>query len=645
MKVAPYYVLLKRLFYIFYLCLFISCNHSFLPFQANEWKSDWEMRWMPFSEIHSVFTASTESVKEYLPYNIPYISMEKNQNRILIARRKITNISNISSPSLYIRGGGQILSIYVEDKKLSEQYKIEELSNENGLKFTKLTYNTRYFPVINLDPLDEGKYLYILFYSEKNFPIGFSETPLLADQTENYKALVNRNQSFAGLGFFFLVLGVFSSYLYLRRKKKAIIAFTIFSLLSGIHFMAQVGFWGYFWYNYFHLNFYIFVITLFSIPVSGLYFFDKLFGVGRWNIIRMLWQFQLIFSIGILTLSFFEAITYTIAFVTFFWVAIPALILQVFVACAEYFSGKPRAWLLILGSMCLLLFNLHDILATMGKIDSLVRLSPWGFFLFVLSLSLYGEEIFRNSEVKYAALQKEIVTASRIQNAILPPNPPKWENFEIAVYYQPSHEVGGDFYDFQALGNKKYGILIADVVGHGLGASIIASLSKFSFFQNHTHWKNPSFLLSSMNDDLVKRSQGRFTTASYFYIDLEKMKYIVSSAGHPSFFHYKKDKGVVSEIKPKGRPLGILEDLIFMEEEHPISPGDQFLLYTDGLPEEMGPGNEEFGTDALKELFQLNAGLSPEVALKKILESFHLKVGLLGAPHDDITMLYVSVKG
>jgi serine phosphatase RsbU (regulator of sigma subunit) len=279
----------------------------------------------------------------------------------------------------------------------------------------------------------------------------------------------------------------------------------------------------------------------------------------------------------------------------------------------------------------------------MGYINSLSRLSPWGFFLFVLALSLYGEEIFRNSEVKYAALQKEIITASRIQNAILPPSPPTWEHLKIAVFYQPSHEVGGDFYDFQALGNKKFGILIADVVGHGLGASIIASLSKFSFFQNNTHWRNPSFLMSSMNDDLVKRSQGRFTTASYFYIDFEKMKLIVSSAGHPSFFHWSKSNNIVSEIKPKGKPLGILENLHFVEEDFHFEHGDQFLLYTDGLPEETGTGMDEFGTETLLDLFASVAGTTPEIAVNKIVSTFRAKIGLTGLPHDDITLIYLDV--
>ncbi len=620
-----------------------GCKTTIFPFHSIDWKNGWEMRWIKSEEAVHFTPEQDQNSQIYTPYKIPYMSLDTSPNKYLLIRKKIEGISLLKDPSIFFRGGGQILCIYVENQKIAEQYSLKEIANTFGEKKYEIEFNTQFFPVVPLPRESEGKYIYILFYTYQNLPVGFSESPLVSNQTENYKALVNRNQILAGLGFFFLILGIFSSYLYLRRKKKAIIAFTIFSVLSGIHFMAQVGFWGYLWYESFELIFYTIVLTLFTIPIAALYFFDKLFGIGRRNIIRMLWQFYILFSFVILSLSFTQVVSFTFAFVTFTWVAFPSLVLQVIVAWNEFSSGKPRAWILVLGCLCLLFFNLHDVLSAMGLINSIVRISPWGFFLFVLSLSLYGEDIFRNSEVKYASLQKEIITASRIQNAILPPSPPTWDRLKISVYYQPSHEVGGDFYDFQALGENKYGVLIADVVGHGLGASIIASLSKFSFFQNNLHWRNPAFLLSSMNDDLVKRSNGRFTTASYFYFDFEKMKLVVASAGHPSFFHWSKRTNSISENKPKGKPLGILENLTFIEEDFTFQKGDQFLLYTDGLPEEIGNGKEEFGTPALLALFQRVASKNTVEALEELMQGFRESIGWNGLPHDDITLLYLEV--
>jgi len=631
-----------RFIYFGFILVLLSCNPVSKTKAIEDWRSDWEMRWLELEEADRFSVQSENESKSYKTYRIPYLSLAQPYNKVMVARRKWVGLHGVESPSLFLRGGIRLLSVHSGDKLLTRQfYFSSEGADPTGKR--KLEFDPGYLPIVRLPKENVGEYVYILFLSERNFPVGFTETPVYSDLISNYKMMANRNQSFAGLGFFFIVLGVFSSYLYWRRKKRPIIAFTIFSVLSGLHFMAQVGFWGMFWYDSFVINFYIFIITLFSIPIAGLYFFDKLFGIGRWNIIRMMWQFHILFSIVILTLAFLEVIPFSVALITFAWVTLPSLILQVLISWGEIAAGKPKAWILALGSVFLLIFNGHDILVAMNILQSITKLAPWGFFLFVLFLSLYGENIFRDSEVKFISLQKEIVTAARIQNAILPPNPPKWENINISVYYQPSHEVGGDFYDFQALGNKKYGLLIADVVGHGLGASIIASLSKFAFFQNHNYWQNPSFLLSSMNDDLVKRSQGRFTTASYFYLDREKMRFVIASAGHPSFFHLVKKDGSIHEIKPKGKPLGLIENLVFAEEEYSFETGDRFLFYTDGLTEETGKGMEEFGIQNLKTLFSQFSDLLPDLAIAKIISEFQAMMNLQGLPHDDITLIILEV--
>ncbi len=637
---------LRPFFHIsFVICLplFFSCSDVFLPYHAEDWRSGWEMRWVDEERFFEFSPDEENKAPGYKQYRIPHISMEHPTGNIFIARKKWTGGGENEHPSLYIRGGARLYDIYCGSEKISRQFSLEKKADASGNITYQRKYDSSFFPVIALPESCKNQNLYVIFFSENNFPVGFTESPVYSDLTSNYKALENRNQSFAGIGFFFIVLGVFSSYLYLRRKKRSLIAFTIFSLVSGLHFMSQVGFWGYFFYDDSLPDFYIFVLTLFAIPISGLYFFDKLFGVGRMNIIRMLWQFHIVFSIVILTLAFSGAVTFTLALITFAWVSLPSLILQVLIAWSEIVSGKPRAWILAIGALILLVFNGHDILVAMDLVHAIGRLAPWGFFLFVLSLSLYGEHIFRDSEVRYVALQKEIVTAARIQNAILPPSPPNWENMKIAVYYQPSHEVGGDFYDFQALGNRKYGILIADVVGHGLGASIIASLSKFAFFQNHQYWTNPCFLLAAMNDDLVKRSQGRFTTASYFYLDREKMHFTVSSAGHPSCFHWSRSKGEINEIKPKGHPLGILENLSFFEEEYPFEVGDKFLFYTDGLTEELDKTGEEFGSEKLKKCFFDAVSLPSNLAVHSIIDEFKKELSLDGLPHDDITLIILEV--
>ncbi|EMY70409.1 PP2C family protein-serine/threonine phosphatase [Leptospira vanthielii] len=622
---------------------FASCFDSLLPYKSVKWSHGWEYRFLTDEELAYFQPAIEDLSLEYQPYYIPYVSLEKPMTKYLSARIRFRDSSGYPKPSLLLRGLVTYFDAYCGETKLQSEFFRSAISDPLYPRETVI-YNRSFVPVLLLPEDCLGSYVYIVFFSEGILPLGFSEPPLYGDPTDHYKAIANRSQSFASLGFFFLILGLFSFYLFERRKKKQLLAFTWFSSISGIHFLSQSGFFGLFYYDTVLFSFIIFIFTLFLIPISCLYFFDQLIGSGRWNVIRMMWQFHVLFSMIILTLAFTETISMSVAILTFIWLCLPTLVIQIIVAWSQMVAKKPKAILLVIGASALFILNAHDILSSLGILDSVPRSSHWGFFIFVICLTLYGENLFRISEVKYGTLQKEIVTAARIQNAILPPSPPRWEQMDISVYYQPSHEVGGDFYDFQALGGKKFGILIADVVGHGLGASIIASLSKFAFFQHYKHWSNPSFLLSAMNEDLVKKSFGRFTTATYFHIDMEKGKFMVSSAGHPSFFHWKAESKELIEIKPKGKPLGILPGLTYAEEEYTFQPEDQFLFYTDGLTEEENSDRLEYGEKRLAKSFIETITKQSIDPMAKVLENFHYFTGLSGSPHDDITVIHLHVK-
>lgn len=633
----------RILFVLLPLFCFGSCFDSLLPYKSVKWSHGWEYRFLTEEEVTYFQPAIEDLSLDYQPYHIPYVSLEKPMPKFLSARIRFRDPLGYAESSLLLRGLITFFDAYCGDVKLQSEFFYTPPSDPligEGV----ITYNRNFIPILQLPKECLGRNLYIVFFSEGILPLGFSEPPLYGDPTHHHKAIANRTQAFASLGFLFLILGLFSFYLFERRRNKQLLAFTWFSCTSGIHFLSQSGFFGFFYYDSILPSFIIFIFTLFLIPISCLYFFDQLIGSNRWNVIRMLWQFHVLFSIVILTLAFTETISMSMALVTFIWLCLPTLVIQIIVAWSQMAAKKPKAILLVIGASALFILNAHDILSSLGILDSVPRSSHWGFFIFVICLTLYGENLFRNSEIKYGTLQKEIVTAARIQNAILPPSPPRWEPMDINVYYQPSHEVGGDFYDFQALGGKRFGILIADVVGHGLGASIIASLSKFAFFQHYKHWSNPSFLLSAMNEDLVKKSFGRFTTATYFHIDLEAKKFMVSSAGHPSFFHWKSESKELVEIKPKGKPLGILSGLTYGEEEYPFKPGDQFLFFTDGLTEEENADRLEYGEKRLAKSFLETIAKDPIDPMAKLLEDFHYFTGLAGAPHDDITIIHLHVK-
>lgn len=299
------------LIFLFPLFSFVSCFDSLLPYKSVKWSDGWEYRFLSEEESAHFQPAIEDLSLEYQPYHIPYVSLEKPTPKYLSARIRFRDSLGYPKPSLLLRGLVTFFDAYCGETKLQSEFLRLPPAEPSGV--SPVIYNRNFVPVLELPNECLERYVYIVFFSEGILPLGFSEPPLYGDPTDHYKAIANRSQSFASLGFFFLILGLFSFYLFERRKKKQLLAFTWFSSISGIHFLSQSGFFGLFYYDTILPSFIIFILTLFLIPISCLYFFDQLVGSGRWNVIRMLWQFHVLFSIVILTLAFTETISMSVA--------------------------------------------------------------------------------------------------------------------------------------------------------------------------------------------------------------------------------------------------------------------------------------------------------------------------------------------
>src|SRR5438046_5862400 len=112
-------------------------------------------------------------------------------------------------------------------------------------------------------------------------------------------------------------------------------------------------------------------------------------------------------------------------------------------------------------------------------------------------------------------IQKELETARQIQLSILPSAVPKIEGLDIAARYIPMTSVAGDFYDFIVVDEKRLGILIADVSGHGMPAALISSMLKIALAGQRSQAGDPAAVLSGLNDALYGKFQGHYVTAAY----------------------------------------------------------------------------------------------------------------------------------
>jgi len=241
-------------------------------------------------------------------------------------------------------------------------------------------------------------------------------------------------------------------------------------------------------------------------------------------------------------------------------------------------------------------------------------------------------------------LENELLIARKIQQSFLPKSYPDVPFLEFAARCNPAKHVGGDLYDFAALGDDKFGVVIGDVSGKGVPAALYMARA-ISEFRTVSRIRNDAAAtLSSINDIFAKEGMEKaFITMQYLMFDLKSKRLIVySNGGHNTVLHFIKQKKNVEEIDTKsGMPIGIMEGADFDNKEIHFEIGDVIFLYTDGISEAMDKRHREFGLDRVKTILINNAGLKAEEILSKMFDD--IAKFSKGAPqHDDMTVVIIK---
>jgi serine phosphatase RsbU (regulator of sigma subunit) len=254
-------------------------------------------------------------------------------------------------------------------------------------------------------------------------------------------------------------------------------------------------------------------------------------------------------------------------------------------------------------------------------------------------------EIQKELSKAYKLLDNEFQVLADLQKSLLPQAIPEIGAFEFASHYSPSLLAGGDYYDFIKVTNIHMGILVADVSGHGAAASMIMAIMRVVMRAFVQELLSPAGALSVVNNVLVEHvPTDQFATAFYGILNLRSHRFVYSSAGHNPPLFYRAAEGRAREIKNSGGvPLKILRDIRYEEAEITFEPGDQLLLYTDGLTEAFDPDREMFGEEALANLISRYGVFEPKVLVEEIWRSLHAFVR--AEPfHDDVTLVSIRRK-
>ncbi len=254
----------------------------------------------------------------------------------------------------------------------------------------------------------------------------------------------------------------------------------------------------------------------------------------------------------------------------------------------------------------------------------------------------------RSELVAKQRIEADINAARRIQERLLPRKIPSLEGVELAAFYRAAREVGGDYYDFFLIDEKKrLGLVMADVSGKGIPGCILMAMTRSTL---HSQVRlNPSArdLLIKTNATIYNDIQrGMFITAFYCILDLETKILTFADAGHNPMLLYNKKTRRCKFVNSGGMALGFDAGEIFNNtienKTLELESGDMILLYTDGVTEAMNIAREEFGEGKLLKVTEENGSKSPQEVLNSIDERLRDFTGDI-EQHDDITMAALKI--
>jgi sigma-B regulation protein RsbU (phosphoserine phosphatase) len=206
----------------------------------------------------------------------------------------------------------------------------------------------------------------------------------------------------------------------------------------------------------------------------------------------------------------------------------------------------------------------------------------------------------------YRQLDSEMAMVGRMQQHLLPPKLPNIEGLELGASYVTCSQAGGDYYDVLPLPEDLWGLLMADVSGHGVPAAVVMAMLHTLIHSFPGPPMPPVRVLAHLNRHLLKMApEGMFATAFYGVYDPYRRTLRYALAGHPPP-RVRRGRSHVSNLDgTSGLPLGIAPEETWTEREVGLQPGDALLLYTDGIIEGVNKALEQFGTARLDEALKL----------------------------------------
>ncbi len=249
------------------------------------------------------------------------------------------------------------------------------------------------------------------------------------------------------------------------------------------------------------------------------------------------------------------------------------------------------------------------------------------------------EEAKINQELRLA-----IDVGRKIQTSFLPSSLPDVPGYQMAAWWQPAESVSGDYYDVIKLPDGRWGLVVADVSGHGVGPSLIMASARAMLRGMMQTSSKPHEIMTRLARTMYPDLQGNlFITFMIVALNAKRNKLDFANAGHGPVLHYHRKTDAFTTLDATSLPVGVLED-----DEHPpsdvvkLASGDCLLLMTDGAFELPNPqGDEQFGVERIKQLIRDNCHRTATEMVQTLQDAISA-YDPDNLPPDDVTILLLK---
>lgn len=248
-------------------------------------------------------------------------------------------------------------------------------------------------------------------------------------------------------------------------------------------------------------------------------------------------------------------------------------------------------------------------------------------------------------QIAHSKINSDLDHARSIQQGLLPQNLDQVQCISIGAHYLSADAVGGDYFDVFEITTNIYGLVVADVSGHGIASALIMSMVKVLLKTFSLNENSPQRTLEKINQTFLSEIKtDNFVTIFYAILDTSNHILSYSSAGHcPVIFLDRRD-GSFRFIKADGLFMGVFPDMMLKESSYTYTPGnDRLVLFTDGLTEAKNNKDEMYGLERLAYSAQSSLHSSPKDAVNLILSDQRKFCGEQSASEDDITLLIIDL--